>query len=276
MSRVRQTKISSPSNPPANTEELYYDTAGPGYLTPPALCSRNESGVIAMLGHYATLDYRFVGLQTFTATGAGTYTPTSGVRAIFVECVGGGGGSGNALVTSSNSSVSAGGGGGGYACGFVAAISATVPFVVGVGGLAGSAGAAGGNGADSTFNATTVVGKAGTGGGAGTTAGTTGHSVGGAGGVAGTAGTGGFTSVGSDGGDGVALSATQGWCGSGGASMFGGSTKETAVAVATITAGVVGKVYGGGAAGAANIGTNASPAAGAAGGNGIIRVWEYA
>jgi hypothetical protein len=49
MSRVRQTKISTPSNPPTNTEELDYASAGAGFNSPAELQSVDESGNIAVL-----------------------------------------------------------------------------------------------------------------------------------------------------------------------------------------------------------------------------------
>src|SRR3954471_20116985 len=50
--------------------------------------------------------------QVFTASG--TYTPTPGMVACVIECVGGGGGGGGAQSVGGNNGAGAGGGGGGY------------------------------------------------------------------------------------------------------------------------------------------------------------------
>ena len=110
MSRVRFTKISSPSNPPANTMEVYYDTAGPGYNTPAAVAARDESGNIANLGNFGVLSYRFLKKTLVTASGAGTWTPQNGCRLAVVTCVGGGGAGGGAATSSTQVSVGGGGG----------------------------------------------------------------------------------------------------------------------------------------------------------------------
>src|SRR5712671_4613025 len=164
MSRLRQTKISTPSNPPTNTEELHYNSAGPGYNTPPALCAVDESGNVAMLGHFAVTDYRFVKRTVYTS-GAANHTPQNGTRMMLVQCIGGGGQGGGAATSSSTASVGGGGGGGGWAQKAItgAGIKVTA-YAVGAGGSGGAAGATGGNGADSTWDTTVVVGKGGSGG----------------------------------------------------------------------------------------------------------------
>src|SRR5438105_1139097 len=165
MSRLRQTKIAQPSNPPTNTEELFYMTSGPGYASPPALMSVDESGNLAALAHFAVLDYRLIKVTAITVTGTSTYTPSNGTRAIFVECVGGGGQGGGAATSSTQVSVGSGGGAGAYSAKWITGVNATYSVTVGVGGTTGGAGATGQNGADTTFGSGPLVtAKGGTGG----------------------------------------------------------------------------------------------------------------
>src|SRR4051812_14016429 len=109
MSRLRQTKIAAPTTPPASTEELYYDTAGPGYNTPSALCSKDENGVIGMLCHYTVLDYRFLKRTVYTATASSPWVPQNGCRLAIVTLVGGGGQGGGSATSSTQVSVGGGG-----------------------------------------------------------------------------------------------------------------------------------------------------------------------
>src|SRR5262249_27684725 len=153
MSRLRQTKIASPANPPTNTEELYYDNAGPGFNAPVALCSRDESGNIAMLGHYAVLDYRFIKVTVNATVGAATWTPSNGCRLAFVECIGAGGQGGGAATSSTQVSVGGGGGGGAYAAKTLTGASIkSTSYTVGAKGSGAGAGAAGNNGANTTWD----------------------------------------------------------------------------------------------------------------------------
>src|SRR5258708_4402440 len=104
MSRLRTTKISQPSNPPANTCEYYYDTT----LSKP--CVVDQSGNQIVLGGFAAKDYRLIKVvEVFQGTV--TYTPTSNAKALYVECIGGGG-SGGGVATAATNSGAAGGGGG--------------------------------------------------------------------------------------------------------------------------------------------------------------------
>lgn len=100
-----------------------------------------------------------VGNQYFTTPGAGTYTPTAGMRQVLVECIGGGGGA----------SGSCGGGGGGYARKMYTAdqIGASQPFVVGAAGSGASVPNPGTNGANTTFSSGSllITASGGTGGG---------------------------------------------------------------------------------------------------------------
>lgn len=77
-----------------------------------------------------------IGRQIFTS--GGTYTPTAGATAIYIELVGGGGGSGGVSGGASEAAASGGGGGGQYVDLFLASISGTYTVTVGAGGAAGT------------------------------------------------------------------------------------------------------------------------------------------
>lgn len=265
-------KGTSPGTQAANYVGIGYSSAGTGYGTPIALVAVDESGNTANLGNFAALSYRLLKVTVLTAA-SGTWTPTNGCRAIYVECWGGGGQGGGAATSSSSASMGGGGGGGGYSASFITGISTTIAYVNGAGGSGGAAGASGGNGADTTWNSTTVVAKGGTGGGV-LAAGTSFlRQAGGAGGIAGT---GDMTVVGSGGGIGVRLSGTQAWSGDGGCSPFIGTV--SAAGVVAIAGGTVGEAanagcYGSGGSGAATLTT---AQAGGNGARGATRVWEFA
>src|SRR4051812_38239508 len=211
----RLTKRTNPSNPPANTIRVHYASAGPGYSTPVALQAIDESGNIAMLGHFASLDYRLLKVTIATAAGAGTWTPTVGCRAAYVEIVGGGGQGGGAATSSSTCSVGGGGGGGAYSASWITGVSATVSYVVGAGGSGAGAGATGTTGTDTTWASTVIVAKGGVGGAAQAAGSTVLVQAGGAGGAAGS-GTGDLKISGSVGGKGTRDSAAIGFSGDGG------------------------------------------------------------
>lgn len=276
MSRLRQTKIATPSNPPMNTEELHYNTAGPGYNTPPALMSIDESGNLLMVGHYAVLDYRFLKVSVATVSGAGTWTPANGCRLAFVECWGGGASGGGAATSSTQVSVGGGGGGGAYAAKTLtgAGIKST-SYSVGALGAAQGAGLAGQAGGDTTWDTSVIVAKGGAAGpvlAAGTTIV---NQVGGAGGASGSC-TGDIIVAGGAGATAMRFGTTQGFGGDGGCAAIlgvpggaGGCSPAGGQAGAAPAAGS----YGSGGGGA---GTNATAAAGGAGIAGYIRIWEYA
>jgi hypothetical protein len=147
-----------------------------------------------------------VAIQQFTTAGAGTYTPTSGMKYCLVISTGGGGGGGGADTNGAGGTVAAGGGGGaGGTCieAFSAAtIGASQAVNVGAAGTAGAdTGGNGGNGGDTTFGALHTA-AGGTGGvGSGTTTTSSEFQAGGSGGT----GTGGTVNIaGGDGGSGVA------------------------------------------------------------------------
>jgi len=272
MSRLRLTKITSPSTPPASTGEIYYDTAGAGYGTPAGLAVKDENGVIAMLGHFTALDYRLLSVVIFVS--GTTYTPTNGTRAILVECQGGGGGGGGCATAATNSAAAGGGSGGAYAVGWITGITTTKAMVIGLGGAGGVAGANNGSvGADTTFDVTTVVAKGGLGGIADTVA--VGPRIGGLGaaGIGSGSSTGNVGKTMSQAGTaGIVLAAAQAVSGDGGGGYMGMGKGQ---GIKTQGAGSNGGNYGGGGAGGCILSGGAS-VAGGNGGQGFIRVWEFA
>src|SRR5690349_2601279 len=78
-------------------------------------------------------------------TGTTSYSPTSGVDALYIEMVGGGGAGGGCVSAATNSAAGGGGGGGGYAALWTTTIKATFTVQVGAGGT-GVSGANGNNG----------------------------------------------------------------------------------------------------------------------------------
>lgn len=97
-----------------------------------------------------------VNTQMFTAAGAATYTPTTGMVYCVVEQVGGGGGGGGITGgTGGQAAISGGGAGGGYTRTLFSAveIGANAAVTVGAGGAGGaSGGGTGGTGGDTIFN----------------------------------------------------------------------------------------------------------------------------
>lgn len=276
MSWLKLNKVASPGAPPANTARVFLSSS----FTPPALAVMDESGNVCRIGGLTTPDYRLIKVTTIL-NGTTTYTPTSGAQALLIECIGGGGAGGGAASSTggTNSSIGGGGGGGGWAMKWLAALVSGVHTVaVGAGGTAGTAGNnAGNNGGNTTFADTgsTVVCQAngGTGGpGGGASSATIGGVV--LGGAGGTAPTGDRTVQGQDGGESLRLTiATTGMVsGAGGPSAlgFGGG----APSIIASGAGSTGRVHGGGGSGGADAATTNRQ--GGVGGNGLIRVWEYA
>lgn len=108
-----------------------------------------------------------VNVQRVTASGAGTYTPTSGMKYVIVRAQAAGGGSGGVAACGATEGGASGGGGGGEyieALFTAAQIGASKAFSVGAGGTAGSAGNnAGGAGGNTTFNTTWIVTNGGSG-----------------------------------------------------------------------------------------------------------------
>src|SRR5438128_1097268 len=160
MSRLRLTKIAVPASPPANTVEVFLDTAqAAGYNTPVALAAKDESGNVAMLAHFGVLDYRFLKRTVFTTSGANTWTPQNGCRLAIATLVGCGGAGGGAATSSTQVSVGGDGAGSPLAGGAGGAGSASPAG--GVAGTAASAGQYGAGGGGAGTNSTAAAGGAG-------------------------------------------------------------------------------------------------------------------
>lgn len=111
-------------------------------------------------------------VQRVTTTGAGTYTPTSGMVNVIVRAQAAGGGGGGAATSGASSwAAGKGGGGGEYieALFTAANIGASKAFSVGAKGTGGTAGANNGTGGgNTTFNTTWIIATGGGGGNGGT------------------------------------------------------------------------------------------------------------
>lgn len=237
-----------------------------------------SSGVISA----ASQAGRLIGLQIFTSGSGATYTATSGTTSVIIELVGGGGGgSGVVAANAGTSQHSLGypGQGGGYLQKRITSNFDGGTYTVGTGGGGGSAGSnAGTDGNDTVFTTTdptAYTAKGGKGGAVGpgsfanawmlpttTTLNTT---TGGDVNVSGQAGT-----------LGLALSPGNGQVGTGGKSVYGlgGRGPSLAGSSSQSQSGVAGSGYGG--AGSSGYAYNSgAAAAGAAGSDGIIIIWEY-
>ena len=206
-------------------------------------------------------------------TTSGTYSPSSGVKAIIVELVGAGGGSG-AIASAggnNNGTVSGGGGSGAYTRAIILNPASSYTYIIGLGGTASAVGVAGGNGGATSFNAGTITAPGGSGGGIGSAIGNGTISLGGNGGVAGIGGS--FMVSGHAGGTGFSSSVLS-VAGSGANSYFGDGGLSPAVIDGSSVAGIAGNSYGAGASGAAAM-NFATGAVGAAGYHGVIIVTEY-
>lgn len=255
------------------------DSAGAGVVE-----EITVAAALSMLGAFSS-----IAVQVFTATGANTYTPTSGMKYCLVISTGAGGGGGGADTSAGGSGdVSVGGGGGaGGTCieAFsAAAIGASQTVTIGTGGTAGTnTGGSGGNGGNTTFGAlhTANGGNGGTGGGSSAqdiqtvAGGTGGVPSGGTANIAGGDGQGGFATAN----DQTTSDYTMGVGGAGGASFWGGGAKSTPISQLSLTtdltaAGAAGVAPGSGGAGAVDL-TSTTGAAGGAGANGYCLVLEF-
>lgn len=223
-----------------------------------------------------------VSTQTVTATGAFTYTPTSGMAYVIVELVGGGGGSGGIAGTAGQVGGAAGGGGGAYARFLLTAaqVGASLSGSVGVGGAAGTsgnnAGGAGGNTTLATSSGWTAAGGAGGAGAATSAANST--SAGGAGGTV-TTGTGTLIVAisGGTGYPGCGIPNTvgaQSQGGAGGFSQMGNGGISNLVLANGNVVGASGTGYGSGSAGSASF-NNTANSAGKIGNAGIAIFTEF-
>ncbi len=122
----------------------------------------NGTGAINLVGPVTaggTAAYLLKGITYLTSGTGATYTTPAGVRALYVEVVGGGGGGGGVDGVGAGSGA-AGGGGGGGGCGAILITSpaASYTYTIGAGGTGGAAGANNGtNGGNSTFSDGTLT-----------------------------------------------------------------------------------------------------------------------
>lgn len=244
-------------------------------VSPEALAAVNEDGDVLQFGGFTTQDYRLVKV-THIFQGTVTYTPASGVRALLVECWGAGGAGGGTNVTGANVAVSGGGGGGAYSATWsIALVSGAHTVAVGAGGTGVAGNNPGNGGGDTTFKDTAgtniCVAKGGGGGGGEASASSAIHfgGTGGAGGLA-SGGTGDIKQDGAPGGTvatGGGLTHTakgaNGFQSGGGVRTLSGSGNGSPATG-----------YAGGGGGSR--GASAGDTTGGAGGNGLIRVWEFA
>ncbi|MBP6892493.1 hypothetical protein KBB68_02835 [Candidatus Babeliales bacterium] len=210
-------------------------------------------------------------VQVFTTTGAGVYTPTSGMKYVVVEAIAGGGGSGGGAGTTLFAS--AGGGSGSYSRKVLTAaqVGTTMAYVVGTGGTAGaSGGGAGAAGVATTFGGTWVT----TNPGSGSATASAATLAGGAGGALGTGGiVAGFAGYGTVANGGGTYPASP--SGAGGNTILGQGGYPVMMNGTGATPGTSGQGYGSGAGGGtAGI---ATPAVflGGTGAQGAIVVTEY-
>lgn len=99
--------------------------------------------------------------------GSGTYTPTSGTRAIYVIAQGAGGGGGGATYAAGQPGVGGGGSAGGYCEKLITSLSTSYSYVVGAKGTGGSAGNNNGNNGSNTTFSSILTANGGNGGGGG-------------------------------------------------------------------------------------------------------------
>lgn len=219
-------------------------------------------------------------VQRITASGAGTYTPTAGMKYVIIQAQAAGAGGGGCADPAANQfAFGAGGGGGEYieALFSSAQIGASKAYSVGAKGTGGAAGNnAGANGGNTTFNTTWIIATGGTGGGGGASAAASqffwGESNAGAGGTGGSVATGTIIkqNIGGMGGVAFALVA-QGQGSSGGTS--GSGVKGAANKVATSAVGSNGTLGNGGGGALSYNGGGAF--AGGDGGDGFITFIEF-
>lgn len=259
---------------------LYNGTYTFGHSIPTQTANRTLTYPDANVTLPANPMFTQVNVQRVTASGSGTYTPTSGMQYVIVRAQAGGGGAGGAATTTAgNAACASGGGGGEYieALFTAAQIGASKSFSVGAGGNGGSAGNNNGNnGSNTTFNTTYIVATGGVAGSGGaSTAGTTQITrLGGNGGSGGSVATGTLLrQVPGSYGLQAAILGTGGIPGAGGSSGSGGGGANISL-LGTSNPGVnaVANSGGGGSGAATSAGTQA---AGGNGGSGFIEFIEF-
>jgi hypothetical protein len=209
-------------------------------------------------------------VSVITTVGAGTFTPDTGCRALFVELWGGGGGGGGAVAPSGCAAASGGGGGAHASKWITGTIAGLYNVFVGSGGVGGGIGGGDGNpGVATTWAGGPFLANGGLGG--------KGDSAGG--------GTVGVVHVGSsgggpassdlgmsggDGGDSIRWDATHGRSGDGGEGASGGGGAKGRSGDGP---GGPGNTYGGGGSGA--LSTSVTGQNGGAGAQGVIRITQF-
>lgn len=201
-----------------------------------------------------------------TATGVSTYTVPSGVKYIFVECVGGGAGGGAVDGSASQSAAGGGGGSGAYCSTNITSPAASYVVTVGAGGGGGATPSNNGTNGGNTLFTNLMTAPGGTGGSGKVSANAVSVTLGGAGGAVATGGT--VNSGGTSGGNGICVSGALAISGEGAASIYGGGGAAQTAAVGGAATG-----FGAGGGGAAVISN--TDRAGGNGANGVIIVWEF-
>jgi hypothetical protein len=246
----------------AGTDGAALTVSGTGGTIPVGSAAYSPATAFAPAGASA------VQILWLTTVGSGTYTTPTGCRSLYVEMVAGGGGSAGALGTATSAACAGGGGGGQYAATYIATPAATYSYTVGDGGTAGAATpTAGGAGADTIFGPSTAHGGLGS---AIPTAGTT-NVISGAGGQP-FNGTCGCTIklAGGNGDHGIRINQGNGGYGGRGGTSFW----ATSIGANNLNgSGAPGNIYGGGASGGNS--NTATGQAGAAGGQGAIKITAY-
>jgi hypothetical protein len=221
-----------------------------------------------------------INIQRVTATGAGTYTPTSGMVYVMVEAQAAGGGGGGAAAAAAGQGASAAGGGGGEyirALFTAAQIGASKAYSVGAKGTGGAAGANNGTaGGNTTFNTTWIVTNGGGGGSGRTSTASLGiiQPTSGTGGNGGSVATGTLIdqNAGSFGQFSMQISAANSISGSGGNA---GDGSAGGIFVLSSSANGTTAPLNSGAGGAGASSNNGAAAAGGDGGDGYINFIEY-
>lgn len=139
---IEQNEMAAPATPAANKTRMYAkDLSGVS-----ALYYKNDAGTEIPLG------FNLIDTQTFTATGAGTWTKPAGAKLVRVVVIGAGGGGGGGRSGATGTARVGGTGGGGGAMTErwhdASHLGATEAVSVGTGGTSGAGGTGGGNGAD--------------------------------------------------------------------------------------------------------------------------------
>lgn len=232
-----------------------------------------------------TIPGRLIGVQTITATGAGTYTPTAGTTSIIIEMVGGGGGgSGVAQAAAAQINLGGGGGGGAYLRKRLTANFSGAAYVVGAKGTGGTAGNnSGTDGTATTFTDTAGSPTVYTAGGGKNGDPRTSFAppislspvVGGSG-EGGTATNGDLNVGGGLAQIGFATSTVIGWSSAGGDSIFGRGGPGVTNGAGAGTDGSAATGKGGGGSGAYSSNNAGGAKAGGDGTDGILIIWEFA